>query len=189
MPRWLPPPARKFLSSVLHYPTKLVVDDAVEGRIRAEQINNIKRYLASMMLANACNAAVLVIALWSSSQPQWALASASTILLVTIYHVLKSLYSPNAKPSYVSTRAIVRAVRNALLLGSLWAMLPLLFFSNASAGGQVIIACLCAGMLGGGAFAFASIPAASPLTFRSSTAIRPYLLIRSRETLCWKSRR
>jgi diguanylate cyclase (GGDEF)-like protein len=154
----------------------LVADDAVEGRIRAEQINNIKRYLASMMLANACNAAVLVIALWSSSQRQWALAWASTILLVTIYHGLKSLYSPNTKPSYVSTRAIVRAVRNAFLLGSLWAMLPLLFFSNASAGGQVIIACLCAGMLGGGAFAFASIPAAAiafttPIVIGSAIAI------------------
>ena len=86
MPRWLPLSPRRFLSSVLHYPTKSVGDDAVEGRIRAEQINNIKRYLTSMMLANACNAAVLVIALWSSSQRQWAIAWASTIILVTIYH-------------------------------------------------------------------------------------------------------
>ena len=107
---------------------------------------------------------------------KWALAWASTILLFTIYHGFKSLYSPSAKPSYVSTRAIVRAVRNAFLLGSLWAMLPLLFFSNASAGGQVIIACLCAGMLGGGAFAFASIPAAAiafttPIVIGSAIAI------------------
>ena len=107
MPRWLP---RKFLSSVLYYPTKSVADDAVEGRIRAEQINNIKRYLSSMMLANACNAAVLVIALWSSSQRQWALTWASTILLFTIYHGFRSIYSHNTKPSYVSTRAIVRFV-------------------------------------------------------------------------------
>jgi diguanylate cyclase (GGDEF)-like protein len=43
----------------------------------------------------------------------------------------------------------------------LWATLPLIFFADASPGGQVIIACLCAGMLGGGAFALASIPAAA----------------------------
>jgi diguanylate cyclase (GGDEF)-like protein len=36
-----------------------------------------------------------------------------------------------------------------------------MFFKDASPGGQVIIACLCAGMLGGGAFALASIPAAA----------------------------
>jgi diguanylate cyclase (GGDEF)-like protein len=43
----------------------------------------------------------------------------------------------------------------------LWATLPLIFFADASPGGHVIIACLCAGMLGGGAFALASIPAAA----------------------------
>ena len=43
----------------------------------------------------------------------------------------------------------------------MWATLPLIFFADASPGGQVIIACLCAGMLGGGAFALASIPAAA----------------------------
>ena len=176
MPRWLSPPIRELLSGVLHYPAKLAADDAVEGRIRAEQINNIKRYLSSMMLANACNASVLVIALWSSSQRQMAMAWASTILIFTGYYGFRNLISTRAKPSYVSTRAIVRAIRNALLLGTLWAMLPLLFFSNASAGGQVIIACLCAGMLGGGAFAFASVPAAAiafttPIVIASAIAI------------------
>jgi diguanylate cyclase len=176
VPRWLPVSAREFVSGVLHHPAKLAADDAVEGRIRAEQINNIKRYLSSMMLANACNASVLVIALWSSPQRQMAIVWASVILLFTIYHGLRHLTSTRAKPSYVSTRAIVRAVRNAALLGSLWAVLPLLFFSNASAGGQVIIACLCAGMLGGGAFAFASIPAAAiafttPIVIGSAIAI------------------
>src|SRR5271167_3701075 len=90
-------------------------------------------------------------------------------------------------PSYVSRRSIVRAARNALLLGSLWATLPLLFFSNASAGGQVIIACLCAGMLGGGAFAFASLRVAAiaftvPIVVGSAIAIgrsgdQAYLLV------------
>jgi diguanylate cyclase len=182
MPRWVPLPTRKFLSGVLHYPAKLAADDAVEGRIRAEQINNIKRYLSSMMLANACNASVLVIALWSSPQRQLASVWAFAVLVFTIYHGLKNLYSPRTKPSYVSTRAIVRAVRNAFLLGNLWAMLPLLFFSNASAGGQVIIACLCAGMLGGGAFAFASIPAAA-ITFTTPIVIGSAIAIgRSGET-------
>ena len=175
MPRWLPLPIRRFLSSVLHYPTKSVADDAVEGRIRAEQINNIKRYLTSMMLANACNAAVLVIALWSSSQRQWALAWASTILLVTIYHGLKSLYSPNTKPSYG------RPGRSSGLFAmpccsAVSGRCCLCCSFKASAGGQVIIACLCAGMLGGGAFAFASIPAAAiafttPIVIGSAIAI------------------
>src|SRR5271157_5410006 len=93
----------KLLSSVLHYPGNLVADDAVEGRIRAEQINNVKRHLSLIMLANACNALVLVVALWPSSQRQLAITWASTILMFTIYHGFKNRHLDRPKPSYVSS--------------------------------------------------------------------------------------
>ena len=58
----------------------------------------------------------------------------------------------------------------------MWASLPLLFFADASAGGQIIIVCLCAGTLAGGAFAFASVPPAAiaftaPIAVGSAIAI------------------
>ena len=166
----------KLLSGVLHYPGNLVADDAVEGRIRAEQINNVKRHLSLIMLANACNALVLVVALWPSSQRHLATGWASTILIFTIYHGYRYRHSTRTRPLNVSGQAIVRVVRNALLLGSLWASLPLLFFADASAGGQIIIVCLCAGTLAGGAFAFASVPPAAiaftaPIAVGSAIAI------------------
>ena len=54
--------------------------------------------------------------------------------------------------------------------------MPLIFFSGASPGGQVVIACLCAGMLGGGSFVLAGIPAAAvaftaPIVLASAIAI------------------
>ena len=146
---------------LLSYPDSSIQDDAVEGRIRAEQISSIKRYLSSILLANVCNASVVVAALWDSPQRQLAFAWGSVILIFSLYYGLRLRRSANAKPSYVSPGAIIRATRNSLVLGTSWATLPLLFFSNASPGGQAIIACLCAGMLGGGAFALASIPAAA----------------------------
>jgi diguanylate cyclase len=154
----------------------MVADDAVEGRIRAEQLNSIRRYLLSITVANAFNALVLVVALWPSPQRQLAVVWAAVIVAFVTYHGIKNLGVKVKRPSYVSRRAIVRAARNALLLGSMWATLPLLFFANASAGGQIIIACLCAGMLGGGAFAFASLPAAAiaftiPIVVGSTIAI------------------
>lgn len=129
-----------------------------------------------MMLANACNALVLVAALWNSSQRIFAASWAFAILIFAIYHGARNLRSTRTKPSYVSASAVIRAIRNALVLGSLWAMLPLLFFPHAMAGGRLIITCLCAGMLGGGAFAFASIPAAAiafttPIVIGSAIAI------------------
>ena len=128
------------------------------------------------MLANACNALVLVVALWPSSQRQLAIAWASTILMFTIYHGFKNRRLDGPKPSYASSRVIARVVRNAFFLGSLWASLPLLFFADASAGGQVIIACLCAGTLAGGAFAFASIPPAA-VTFTAPIAVASAIAI------------
>jgi diguanylate cyclase (GGDEF)-like protein len=54
-----------------------------------------------------------------------------------------------------------RLVRNALILGTGWGIVPVAFFADASNGAQLVITCLCAGMLAGGAFAFATIPVAA----------------------------
>jgi diguanylate cyclase len=153
--------SRRLICQILCYPNSSVQDEAVEGRVRAEQINNVKRYLTWILLANICNALVLVAALWSSPLRRLAVAWASAIVIVGLYYGLRQRRTARTRPTYVSARTISRAIRNSLLLGILWATLPLIFFADASPGGQVIIACLCAGMLGGGAFALASIPAAA----------------------------
>ena len=153
--------SRRLISQILSYPNSSVQDEAVEGRVRAEQINNVKRYLTWILLANICNALVLVAALWSSPLRRLAVAWASAIVIVGLYYGLRQRRIARTRPTYVSAHTISRAIRNSLLLGILWATLPLIFFADASPGGQVIIACLCAGMLGGGAFALASIPAAA----------------------------
>ena len=152
---------RRLISHILSYPNSSVQDEAVEGRVRAEQINNIKRYLTWILLANICNALVLVAALWASPLRRPAVAWASAIIIVGLYYGLRQRRAARVRPMHVSAHTINRAIRNSLLLGILWATLPLIFFADASPGGQVIIACLCAGMLGGGAFALASIPAAA----------------------------
>ena len=152
---------RQLISQILSYPNSSVQDEAVEGRVRAEQINNIKRYLTWILLANICNALVLVAALWASPLRRSAVAWASAIVIVGLYYGLRQRGTARVRPTHVSVHAITRAIRNSLLLGSLWATLPLSFFADASPGGQIIIACLCAGMLGGGAFALASIPVAA----------------------------
>ncbi len=152
---------RRLISQILSYPNSSVQDEAVQGRVRAEQINNIKRYLTWILLANICNALVLVAALWASPLRRLAVAWASAIVIVGLYYGLRQGRTARMRPTHVSAHAISRAIRNSLLLGILWATLPLIFFADASPGGQVIIACLCAGMLGGGAFALASIPSAA----------------------------
>ena len=49
-----------------------IVSEAFLGRLRAEQMSVVLSHVASMMLVNAGNAAILVAAVWQT--PKWFLA-------------------------------------------------------------------------------------------------------------------
>ena len=138
------------------------VDETVAAQIRAEQLTLVLRHTPGMMLANACNAAVLAIALWHSPDGAFAAMWASALIFLSGLSGLKARASWRvAKPQTASRRAIHRLVRNAFILGAFWAIVPVSFFGDATSGRQLVITCLCAGMLAGGAFAFATIPVAA----------------------------
>jgi diguanylate cyclase len=140
----------------------LAVEESVAAKIRAEQLTLVLRHTPGMMLANGCNATVLAIALWNSPDGAFAALWASIMVFLSVSSGLRARTSWRvAKPNTVSRRAIHRLVRNAFILGSMWAIVPIGFFANATNGGQLVMTCLCAGMLAGGAFAFATIPVAA----------------------------
>ncbi|MHC4050501.1 putative bifunctional diguanylate cyclase/phosphodiesterase [Bradyrhizobium sp. 25ACV] len=137
-------------------------DEAVAGHIRAEQMSLVLGYSVGIMLANACNAIVLAIALWQSPDRISALIWAAAVASAAIAFGLQSRAARRiTKPQFVSRRAMHRLVRNAFVLGAAWGIVPVAFFDNASTGGQLVITCLCSGMLAGGALAFATIPIAA----------------------------
>jgi diguanylate cyclase (GGDEF)-like protein len=137
-------------------------NEAVAGHIRAEQVSLVLGYSRAIMLANACNAAVLAIALWQSPDRVFASIWAAAVVCGALLFGLRVHLSRRiAKPQSVSRRTMHRLVWNAFVLGAAWAIVPVAFFANASNGGQLVITCLCAGMLAGGAFAFATIPVAA----------------------------
>src|SRR5262249_6029037 len=103
-----------------------VLEESAAGRIRAEQVGVIRRYLPWMMLANAFNAVVLVAALWKSPDKSLALGWASLVIGFAALHGRKASGASGQSP--VSERTVRRAVGNAFLLGSLWAALPVVFF-------------------------------------------------------------
>ncbi|MET3339246.1 MULTISPECIES: putative bifunctional diguanylate cyclase/phosphodiesterase [Bradyrhizobium] len=137
-------------------------DEAVAGHIRAEQMSLVLGYSVGIMLANACNAIVLAIALWQSPDRILALIWAGAVASGAIMFGLRSRAARRiTKPQFVSRRAMHRLVQNAFVLGTAWGIVPVAFFNNASTGGQLVITCLCSGMLAGGALAFATIPIAA----------------------------
>jgi diguanylate cyclase (GGDEF)-like protein len=137
-------------------------DEATAGHIRAEQMSLVLGYSVGIMLANACNATVLAIALWQSPDRTFASIWAVIVAGAAIAFGLQSHASRRiTKPQFVSRRAIHRLVRNAFALGIAWGIVPVAFFAGASTGGQLVITCLCSGMLAGGALAFSTIPIAA----------------------------
>jgi diguanylate cyclase len=137
-------------------------DEALAGHIRAEQISLVLGYSLGIMLANACNAVVLAIALWYSPDRDSALIWTAVVASGALFFGWRAHSSRRiAKPQFVSRKTMHRLVRNAFVLGTAWGIVPVAFFAGASSGAQLVITCLCAGMLAGGAFAFATIPVAA----------------------------
>jgi hypothetical protein len=137
-------------------------EEVVAGFIRAEQIALVLRHAPSIMVANACNATVLAMALWNSPDGIFAALWAAVVVCCAIFFGVKARASWRVtKPQFVSRRTIHRLVRNAFILGGAWAIVPVGFFATATNGGQLVMTCMCAGMLAGGAFAFATIPVAA----------------------------
>ncbi|WP_458759900.1 putative bifunctional diguanylate cyclase/phosphodiesterase [Afipia sp. TerB] len=132
------------------------------GYIRAEQMAMVLRHSPSTLLANACNATVLAIGLWQSPDRPVVVLWAAVVVCFAMYFGIKARVSWRVtRPQFVSRRAIHRLLRNAVLFGIAWGIVPAAFFANAGNGGQLIITCLSAGMLAGGALTFATIPVAA----------------------------
>ncbi|MBR1156086.1 bifunctional diguanylate cyclase/phosphodiesterase [Bradyrhizobium sp. JYMT SZCCT0428] len=137
-------------------------DQDTAGLIRSEQIKIVRRSALGMLIANACNAMVLAMALWTGPDRWLAVSWASVVVSAAVFLGIKANASwRSTQPQFVSRRAMHGLVRNASILGSIWGIVPVVFFADASNGGQLVITCLCAGMLAGGAFAFATIPIAA----------------------------
>jgi C4-dicarboxylate-specific signal transduction histidine kinase len=138
------------------------LDDAAAGRLDTEQLSAVLRHTPGLMIANFCNALVFVSAFWGTSRFLPALYWAAAIFLIAGYIYARRRRGRSVrKPGLPRSKTKRRAVAYALALGSCWAALPVFFLEGASPGAQLLIACLSAGMLCGGAFALASIPAAA----------------------------
>ena len=129
-------------------------------RLRAAQLATILRYSPVMMVANAFNAVVLIAAL-SLRAPSPAPYLWMTILALYLMRVAKSarrrrMFASQAAPSQSRVR---KAIAYAGTLGLIWAAVPLLFL-DAARSDQLIVICVCVGMLCGGCFVLATLPAA-----------------------------
>ncbi len=137
-------------------------DEIVAGFIRAEQVAMVLRHAPGIMLANACNAVVLVLALWDSPDRLpavlWGTVLMGTTLFITFRGRTTGWWrSPRrcrAEPSigWCAMR-FCSDVPGQCCRWRSSRRLPMV--------DNLVITCLCAGMLAGGALAFATIPVAA----------------------------
>ena len=139
------------------------LSEATSARLRADAIASIARYTPAMMIANAFNAAVLYFVLMSTPMSEKALFWAFGVIGFSTFVYLRHTRRGAQKSNSASVHAIWRACLNAFLMGCLWASVPLWFFSGETSTAQLIVVCLCIGILCGGAFALSNLPIAAML--------------------------
>jgi diguanylate cyclase (GGDEF)-like protein len=147
------------------------IDDDSAARVRAAQIDAVRRYTPSMMVANIGNAMAVIVAFWHSLQFNVVLfwsACVTIIASITLLSWLRSRHAPAR--SFASIRGVKRAVIYALLLGSLWGVLPAMTYADADPSQRVIIVGLIAGMICGSSFALATVPPAA-ITFSTMITV------------------
>jgi C4-dicarboxylate-specific signal transduction histidine kinase len=143
--------------------TQIDPSKQISNRIMAEQLTAVMRHFPATTLASFCNTLVFVLSSVGThaflAALTWALAVWSILSLMVLRQWRRR--SVPKRGASNSRRGMQHLVFYALTLGLAWAALPLLFFSDASPGGKLLIACLASGMLGGGVFVLASVPAAA----------------------------
>ncbi|PZR37373.1 putative bifunctional diguanylate cyclase/phosphodiesterase [Caulobacter segnis] len=144
----------------------LALPEAMAGRVRMEQVQSILRLTPFMMGANILIA--ILVALAGRASPHavglavWACAVVAYALLgLRGWVASRRRRSPN---QIVSARGVRRIIWQAGLLGSLWAVLPILTMpaeGDLHGAMPMLVASVIAGMIGCGGFALLTLPAAA----------------------------
>jgi signal transduction histidine kinase/ActR/RegA family two-component response regulator len=129
--------------------------------LRGAQLNAILRVSPVVLAASCLNAAVVL----ATFARMGALQSAHWVWALLVFAMAANFMRAwrarrrRAKRT-ASRRTIRRLVLNAAAFGALWGAIPALAFPGSPLQIQLLIACLTAGMMGGGAIIFAAVPRA-----------------------------
>lgn len=140
---------------------KQVIDDALASRVRAAQIRAVMNLFPFTVVANLINILV-VVAMLHGPIPASVLAAWVCGLSLCLGFGIKAWLKSRRQPiKKASPRAMKAAVRNAVVLSSFWAVVPIVTFAYFGPETKLIIASLTTGMIGAGSFALATVPAAA----------------------------
>ncbi len=154
--------------------------DREAAHLRAAQLVTVLRLTPYAML---CNLGSAMLVLWAfqpaapSGMGWWVAALALMAGLAT-----QSWWrTRHRRFDGVSSRAAHRATRNAAALAAAWSVMPLLWFPQASAAQQLVVASLFTGMLGAGTFMLSPLPYAALAYAAIQTAAALFAMARTQD--------
>lgn len=134
--------------------------DSASAAIRAAHLQTVTRLTPFMMAANLLNG-LLVWWAFADAPPTGLLAWWAGLTTLALLGLAQWWRSRQRVRTLASPRAVQRATVHAAILAFTWALVPVLWFADASTAQQLLVATLITGMLGAGAFALAPLPQAS----------------------------
>ena len=130
------------------------------ARLRGAHLTSVIRLTPPMMFANFGSGA---LALWSFAPgiPAGLWIWMAVLCGVCGLAMLKWVQRRGRPVLMASARSVHRATLHAMLLGTVWGVLPLLWLQGATVGQQMTIVTLITGMIGAGSFVLSPLPYAS----------------------------
>ena len=130
------------------------------GRIRTRQMDAVRQLTPVTMSVNLINVSIVLGLFWDTGSriflSLWAIGIASAALLA----LRAWMRSRQIRPEGSSLRGMRRMTQQAFFLAAIWGALPLALLDRVAPSSQMIIVCLMAGMIAGGAFTLSTVPRA-----------------------------
>jgi diguanylate cyclase (GGDEF)-like protein/PAS domain S-box-containing protein len=151
--------------------------DVTAGRFRARQLTSISQLTPAMMLASLAIAAVVAFGLRHSAGAAMMAAWSATVWVPCLL-ALYGWWMRRGRPerTHASRRGTTRVTIHSAILGSAWAIMPLILLGDTDPFVRVIVNTVAIGMICGAAFALAPLPQAvlafvTPLILSSTVFI------------------
>src|SRR3954471_23490178 len=129
-------------------------------RIRAKQIDAVRRLIPVTMAVTMLNVAVVLILFWGRGWNTFLAIWGLTLGAVALIAFQSWRRSHRNPPQEATPRAARHMLRQAFFLAAIWGTLPLALFRHIEPTSQLILACLMVGMMSGGAFTLSTFPRA-----------------------------
>ena len=157
------------LSAVSHFWRALVgtggsdgeIDEDTARFIRGDQVAAIVELAPMSATANLINGLLVIVAFAGTASPAFLAAWFAAIAAFAVMSMRNWLATRHRAITTASSRAVTRVTQNALILGAIWGLAPIVLMPGADGWLQLGLQVMMTGMAAGGAFGLATIPRAA----------------------------